>query len=89
MQDCEEADEIIQQLLKERDLLRVHTKYVFNKQFGSIFRTHHNPTYFSRRLFRYSDIYMSQITNLLNYSLNHIFYPRRGALPHECKIPFI
>ncbi|GFY46130.1 5'-nucleotidase domain-containing protein 3 [Trichonephila inaurata madagascariensis] len=89
MQDCEEADEIIQQLLKERDLLRVHTKKVFNKQFGSIFRTHHNPTYFSRRLFRYSDIYMSQITNLLNYSLNHIFYPRRGALPHECKIPFI
>ncbi|GFS37240.1 5'-nucleotidase domain-containing protein 3 [Nephila pilipes] len=89
MQDCEEADDIIQQLLKERDVLRVHTKNVFNKQFGSIFRTHHNPTYFSRRLFRYSDIYMSHITNLLNYSVNHIFYPRRGALPHECKIPFI
>ncbi|GFS37241.1 5'-nucleotidase domain-containing protein 3 [Nephila pilipes] len=70
-------------ILKEYDHLRDVTKMMFNKQFGSIFRTHNNPTYFSRRLFRYSDIYTSQITNLLNYPLNHIFYPRRFALPHE------
>ncbi|XP_054709847.1 5'-nucleotidase domain-containing protein 3-like [Uloborus diversus] len=89
MQDYEEAGDIIEQLLLERDQLRLHTKSMFNKQFGSIFRTHHNPTYFSRRLFRYSDIYMSHVTNLLNYSVKHIFYPRRGALPHECKIPFM
>ncbi|XP_055933484.1 5'-nucleotidase domain-containing protein 3-like [Argiope bruennichi] len=89
MQDFEEADDFIEQLLVERDELRTFTKAMFNKQFGSIFRTHHNPTYFSRRLFRYSDIYMSHITNLLNFSLKHTFYPRRGALPHECKVPFI
>ncbi|GBM02043.1 5'-nucleotidase domain-containing protein 3 [Araneus ventricosus] len=89
MQDFEEADDFIEQLLVERDELRTFTKAMFNEQFGSIFRTHHNPTYFSRRLFRYSDIYMSHITNLLNYSLKHTFYPRRGALPHECKVPFI
>ncbi|GIY53580.1 5'-nucleotidase domain-containing protein 2 [Caerostris darwini] len=89
MQDFDDADEFIAQLLVERDELRTFTKAMFNKQFGSIFRTHHNPTYFSRRLFRYSDIYMSHVTNLLNYSLKHTFYPRRGALPHECKVPFI
>lgn len=40
---------------------------MFNKQFGSVFRTHHNPTYFSRRLFRFADIYTSNISNLLHY----------------------
>lgn len=59
------------------------TKCVFNKQFGSVFRTYHNPTYFSRRLFRFSDIYTSNIANLLDYSVTHTFYPRRGVMPHE------
>ncbi|GFR06163.1 5'-nucleotidase domain-containing protein 3 [Trichonephila clavata] len=63
--------------------VRAWTKAQFNKQFGSIFRTHDNPTYFSRRLFRYSDIYTSEITNLSKYQLNHTFYPKRFALPHE------
>ncbi|XP_013135166.1 PREDICTED: 5'-nucleotidase domain-containing protein 3 [Papilio polytes] len=67
----------------ERDRLRNDTKSVFNKQFGSVFRTYHNPTYFSRRLFRFADIYTSNIRNLLNYSLTHTFYPRRGVMPHE------
>lgn len=56
---------------------------MFNEQFGSVFRTYHNPTYFSRRLFRFADIYTSDITNLLKYSVNHTFYPRRGVMPHE------
>lgn len=87
MQDHEDIEDFIEQLLQERDQLRKTTKSLFNANFGSIFRTHHNPTYFSRRLFRYSDIYMSHVTNLLNYSLRHTFYPRRGALPHECHTP--
>lgn len=65
---------------------RFETKTLYNPQFGSIFRTHHNPTYFSRRLFRYSDVYMSHVTNLLKYSLKHAFLPRRGLLPHETRI---
>ncbi|KAH0952330.1 hypothetical protein HN011_006241 [Eciton burchellii] len=69
--------------MKERDELRNEIKSVFNKQFGSVFRTYHNPTYFSRRLFRFADIYMSSITNLLEYSTSHTFYPRRGVMPHE------
>ncbi|XP_037051227.1 5'-nucleotidase domain-containing protein 3-like [Bradysia coprophila] len=67
----------------ERDALRHQTKCVFNQQFGSVFRTYHNPTYFSRRLFRFADIYTSNITNLLKYSVSHTFYPRRGVMPHE------
>lgn len=62
---------------------RNNIKCVFNNQFGSVFRTYHNPTYFSRRLFRFADIYTSNIANLLNYSVNHTFYPRRGVMPHE------
>ena len=69
--------------MRERDQLRNEIKRVFNEQFGSVFRTYHNPTYFSRRLFRFADIYMSSITNLLYYSTNHTFYPRRGVMPHE------
>ncbi|CAH2102437.1 unnamed protein product [Euphydryas editha] len=78
-----EAVEVIDQWMAERDYLRNATKSVFNPQFGSVFRTYHNPTYFSRRLFRFADIYTSNIRNLLNYSLTHTFYPRRGVMPHE------
>lgn len=56
---------------------RTKTKTDFNKQFGSVFRTFNNPTYFSRRLFRFADIYTGHLTNLLNYSTKHTFYPRR------------
>lgn len=60
-------------------------KTVFNKQFGSIFRTYHNASYFSRRFKRFADVYMSSVANLLKYSLNHTFYPCRSALPHELR----
>lgn len=62
---------------------RNYTKSLFNAQFGSIFRTYHNPTYFSRRLARFADLYMSNVRNLLNYPIEHTFYPRRMELPHE------
>jgi len=84
-QDCEGVEEqkVLTKWMAERDQLRNDIKCVFNEQFGSVFRTFHNPTYFSRRLFRFADIYTSNITNLLNYSVNHTFYPRRGVMPHE------
>ncbi|XP_044740983.1 5'-nucleotidase domain-containing protein 3 isoform X2 [Chrysoperla carnea] len=81
--DDAEAQAILAKWMQERDVLRNEIKKVFNEQFGSVFRTYHNPTYFSRRLFRFADIYTSNITNLLNYSVNHTFYPRRGVMPHE------
>lgn len=84
-QDCEDSEEqkILAKWMAERDRLRNEIKQVFNPQFGSVFRTYHNPTYFSRRLFRFADIYTSNISHLLNYSVNHTFYPRRGVMPHE------
>ncbi|KAG7221326.1 hypothetical protein INR49_017334 [Caranx melampygus] len=50
-----DSKQVFQEWQKEREELRVMTKNLFNPQFGSIFRTCHNPTYFSRRLCRFSD----------------------------------
>ncbi|XP_037952974.1 5'-nucleotidase domain-containing protein 3-like [Teleopsis dalmanni] len=81
--ETEAAQIALKKWTAERDQLRNKTKMVFNMQFGSVFRTYHNPTYFSRRLFRFADVYTSDITNLLNFSTSHTFYPRRGVMPHE------
>ncbi|XP_067880487.1 5'-nucleotidase domain-containing protein 2 isoform X3 [Heterodontus francisci] len=82
----EEAQEVLQAWMQERQELRSFTKNLFNPHFGSIFRTCHNPTYFSRRLCRFSDLYMSSISCLLNYDLRYIFYPRRTPLQHEAPL---
>lgn len=79
----EDVQSQLQEWMHERDKIRNELKSTFNQQFGSVFRTHHNPTYFSRRLFRFADIYMSSITNLLHYSTSHVCMPRRGVMPHE------
>ncbi|RXN19614.1 5 -nucleotidase domain-containing 3-like protein [Labeo rohita] len=77
---------VIQQWIDEREEMRLRTKDIFNAQFGSLFRTYHNPTYFSRRLSRFADIYMASLSCLLNYDLQHTFYPRRTPLQHESPI---
>uniref|UniRef100_A0A4W6F4P4 5'-nucleotidase domain containing 3 n=1 Tax=Lates calcarifer TaxID=8187 RepID=A0A4W6F4P4_LATCA len=69
---------VVEEWIRERE-----TKDIFNAQFGSLFRTYHNPTYFSRRLSRFADIYMASISCLLNYDLQHTFFPRRTPLQHE------
>ncbi|XP_065223203.1 5'-nucleotidase domain-containing protein 3 isoform X2 [Planococcus citri] len=73
----------------ECNQLRELAKSLFNKQFGSVFRTHSSPTYFSRRLFRFADIYTSSVTNLMRRSVHHTFYPRRGVMPHEYASYFV
>ena len=88
-----QIDDATQEVMDEwkaelRDV-QVGLKSMFNPYFGSTFRTHNNPTFFSRRLFSYSDIYTSRVTNLQRYSLGHSFYPRRGVLPHEFKSWFV
>ncbi|XP_036389009.1 5'-nucleotidase domain-containing protein 2 isoform X2 [Megalops cyprinoides] len=81
-----ESRKVLQDWLKEREELRAVTKNLFNPQFGSIFRTCHNPTYFSRRLCRFSDLYMASLSCLLNYDLSYTFYPRRTPLQHEAPL---
>ncbi|PAA83146.1 hypothetical protein BOX15_Mlig031616g1 [Macrostomum lignano] len=69
--------------LEERRNLLEDISGMTNIYFGSIFRTHNHVSFFCRRLARYADVYMSSITNLLNYKLTHTFYPPRVKLPHE------
>uniref|UniRef100_A0A8C7GK36 5'-nucleotidase domain containing 2 n=1 Tax=Oncorhynchus kisutch TaxID=8019 RepID=A0A8C7GK36_ONCKI len=78
------SKEVLQDWLKERE--EAVTKNLFNPHFGSIFRTCHNPTFFSRRLCRFSDLYMASISCLLNYDLSYTFYPRRTPLQHEAPL---
>ena len=70
-------------------IFRLEMKSEFNENFGSVFRSKKNPTFFSRRLFRVADVYTSRVTNFNNFPLGHTFYPRRGALPHEFKSWFV
>jgi len=90
-QDVEDSEsrEVIEDWKKEVTTVQISLKSIFNSHFGSAFRSYNNPTYFSRKLFRFSDLYMSRVTNLNRYSLEHYFYPRRGALPHEFKSWFV
>uniref|UniRef100_A0A7N6F9P2 5'-nucleotidase domain containing 3 n=1 Tax=Anabas testudineus TaxID=64144 RepID=A0A7N6F9P2_ANATE len=74
---------VVGEWIKEREAMRPQTKDIFNAQFGSLFRTYHNPTYFSRRLSRFADIYMASISCLLDYDFQHTFFPRRTPLQHE------
>ncbi|TNN82080.1 5'-nucleotidase domain-containing protein 3 [Liparis tanakae] len=74
---------VVEEWIQEREGMRSQTKDIFNPQFGSLFRTYHNPTYFSRRLSRFADIYMASISCLLNYDFQHTFFPRRTPLQHE------
>ena len=59
-----------------------------NLKFGSIFRTEKAPTYFSRRLARFANLYTSSLDNLMDFSLEHRFYARRASLPHEPDVNF-
>uniref|UniRef100_A0A452HJX5 Uncharacterized protein n=1 Tax=Gopherus agassizii TaxID=38772 RepID=A0A452HJX5_9SAUR len=83
MQVYPDSQMILQEWKKERKEMREMTRNFFNSQFGSLFRTDQNPTYFLRRLSRFADIYMASLSCLLNYDLNYTFYPRRTPLQHE------
>uniref|UniRef100_A0A8C4NGV6 5'-nucleotidase domain containing 3 n=1 Tax=Eptatretus burgeri TaxID=7764 RepID=A0A8C4NGV6_EPTBU len=82
LQDAESVG-VLKEWQQERHELRLAAKSQFNPFFGSLFRTAQNPTYFSRRLARFADIYTASVSCLLGYSLQHIFYPRRTPLQHE------
>ena len=73
---------------KKRTEARHQLKAMFNPRFGSVFRTEKSPTYFSLRLSTFANLYMASLDNLMNYSLDHTFIPRRTALPHEPDLNF-
>uniref|UniRef100_A0A8C5MBL6 5'-nucleotidase domain-containing protein 3 n=1 Tax=Leptobrachium leishanense TaxID=445787 RepID=A0A8C5MBL6_9ANUR len=81
-----ESQMVLQDWIEERRHLRHLARKIFNKQFGSIFRTDHNATYFLRRLSRFADLYMESLSCLLNYDLHYTFYPKRTPLQHEVPV---
>ena len=103
---CDKKTMIVLEIIREQAFqvrgIQDSLRAMFNPHFGSTFRSHNNPTYFSRKLFRFindiyalkekpyniihrfSDIYTSRVTNLLQYSLNHSFYPRSEILVCCC-----
>jgi len=87
--DDPECREVLKEWKDELDSMRIELKNEFNKNFGSVFRSKKNPTFFSRRLFRVADVYTSRVTNFANHPLKQSFYPRRGVLPHEFKSWFV
>ncbi|GAB5587362.1 hypothetical protein Unana1_02262 [Umbelopsis nana] len=79
-------DALLDNWRQERREIRDQLKHVFNKSFGSVFRTHHNPTFFANKIRKFADIYTSSVENMENYPLDYCFYPDRSYLPHERSI---
>jgi HAD superfamily 5'-nucleotidase-like hydrolase len=89
-QECSMPDlvAVMSEWKKKRTEARRQLKVMFNPRFGSVFRTEKSPTYFSLRLSTFANLYMASLDNLMNYSLDHTFIPRRTALPHEPDLNF-
>ncbi|KAG2188259.1 hypothetical protein INT44_001012 [Umbelopsis vinacea] len=79
-------DALLENWRHERREIRDQLKHVFNKSFGSVFRTHHNPTFFANKIRKFADIYTSAVENMENYPQDYCFYPDRAYLPHERSI---
>jgi hypothetical protein len=50
-------DALLERWRHERREIRDQLKHVFNKSFGSVFRTHHNPTFFANKIRKVSQWY--------------------------------
>ncbi|KYQ89783.1 5'-nucleotidase [Tieghemostelium lacteum] len=55
----------------------------YNKNFGSLFKTGSNPTFFAMQVQRYADLYTSDYLNILNYPLFYHFCANSPLMPHE------
>ena len=51
--ESEESKQVLNEWKKEVTTVQRNLKAMFNSQFGSTFRSYNNPTYFSRKLFRW------------------------------------
>jgi hypothetical protein len=57
---------------------------MFNPHFGSLFYARGEASMFGWNVRRLSDVYTSQLTNLLYYPVDHRFYPKQnGQMPHD------
>ncbi|ORX63032.1 HAD-superfamily hydrolase [Hesseltinella vesiculosa] len=79
----QDLQQLVEEWRHERMLLRLELKVVFNRHFGSVFRTNANPTMFSQKMGRFADIYTSQLCNMDQVPRDFVFFPSRTYLPHE------
>ena len=78
-----DVDKELRLLKEERMRLRVVIKTMFNRRFGSVFRTYTHRSFFFFTLGSHCDLYTANINNFLNYPLNECFYAQRYFFPHE------
>jgi hypothetical protein len=45
----------------ERACVRVELKIVFNRHFGSVFRTHNNPTFFANKIRKVTTVVIKRV----------------------------
>jgi hypothetical protein len=75
--------QVLHEWRAERKDAHAKLKRAHNHQFGSVFRTHHNPSGFADIIRNHADLYTSKLENMAAYPLDHVFYPERVFLPHE------
>jgi hypothetical protein len=63
--------------------LLIELKKYFNPYWGEIFRAGSEVSHFAEQVERYACIYMTKVSDLLEYSPNTYFRPPRHLLPHE------
>jgi len=56
---------------------------VYNKYFGSLFRSASKQSFFGMEVQRYADLYAADFANLLNYPLFYTFYAEPKYFSHE------
>ena len=82
-EDLKVLDSLEQMVSKWRD----HESNLMGNPFGSVFRARYQPSLFAHSLRRYSDLYMSSVSNLRHYSPQHRFYPEDSRLlSHEIDV---
>lgn len=77
--------------LDKMDELRSRNYYqraaLFNKRFGSVFRSETDASFLGFQIKRYVDVYTSRLDNLLAYPVDHRFFAQRSnQMPHERRI---
>mmetsp|Transcript_46011 Transcript_46011/g.115829 ORF Transcript_46011/g.115829 Transcript_46011/m.115829 type:complete len:559 (-) Transcript_46011:65-1741(-) len=76
-------------LYHRRNRLRVALKTRFNPYFGSVFRTHKEPTMFANLMHQFAYMYTSRLENLATLPLDYWLHAKRTYLPHEAKMSVI
>mmetsp|Transcript_7022 Transcript_7022/g.9963 ORF Transcript_7022/g.9963 Transcript_7022/m.9963 type:complete len:535 (-) Transcript_7022:2086-3690(-) len=83
-----EERELLRSIEQDLQEINLELSALFNKQFGSVFRSHGHLSLFAFAVRQYADIYMSDVTHLLQYNPEHRFYPTNSIhMAHDVTSP--